>query len=136
MVKPVVRDVFFLGQRSEEATEADRQIMTDLRDTLKANHEHCVGMAANMIGYRKRIIIVSMGFMDVVMVNPVILQRVQPYETEEGCLSLDGVRKTKRFRKIKVQYQDEAFQKHTQDYEGEIAQIIQHECDHMDGVII
>ncbi|MBR3102598.1 MAG: peptide deformylase [Lachnospiraceae bacterium] len=136
MVKPVVRDVFFLGQRSEGATEADRQIMTDLRDTLKANHEHCVGMAANMIGYRKRIIIVSMGFMDVVMVNPVILQRAQPYETEEGCLSLDGVRKTKRFRKIKVQYQDEAFQKHTQDYEGEIAQIIQHECDHMDGVII
>ena len=136
MVKPVVRDVFFLGQRSEEATEADRQIMTDLRDTLKANHEHCVGMAANMIGYRKRIIIVSKGFMDVVMVNPVILQRAQPYETEEGCLSLDGVRKTKRFRKIKVQYQDEAFQKHTQDYEGEIAQIIQHECDHMDGVII
>ena len=136
MVKPVVRDVFFLGQRSKEATEADRQIMTDLRDTLKANHEHCVGMAANMIGYRKRIIIVSMGFMDVVMVNPVILQRAQPYETEEGCLSLDGVRKTKRFRKIKVQYQDEAFQKHTQDYEGEIAQIIQHECDHMDGVII
>ena len=136
MVKPVVRDGFFLGQRSEGATEADRQIMTDLRDTLKANHEHCVGMAANMIGYRKRIIIVSMGFMDVVMVNPVILQRAQPYETEEGCLSLDGVRKTKRFRKIKVQYQDEAFQKHTQDYEGEIAQIIQHECDHMDGVII
>ena len=136
MVKPVVRDVFFLRQRSEGATEADRQIMTDLRDTLKANHEHCVGMAANMIGYRKRIIIVSMGFMDVVMVNPVILQRAQPYETEEGCLSLDGVRKTKRFRKIKVQYQDEAFQKHTQDYEGEIAQIIQHECDHMDGVII
>ena len=136
MVKPIVRDVFFLGQRSEEATENDKQIMTDLRDTLKANHERCVGMAANMIGYRKRIIIVSMGFMDVVMVNPVILQRSQPYETEEGCLSLDGVRKTKRFRKIKVQYQDESFQKHTQDYEGEIAQIIQHECDHMDGVII
>ena len=136
MVKPVVRDVFFLGQRSEEATEEDKQIMTDLRDTLKANHEHCVGMAANMIGYRKRIIIVSMGFMDVVMVNPVILQRAQPYETEEGCLSLDGVRKTKRFRKIKVQYQDEAFQKHTQDYEGEIAQIIQHECDHLEGIII
>ena len=136
MVKPIVRDVFFLGQKSEEAMENDKQIMTDLRDTLKANHERCVGMAANMIGYRKRIIIVSMGFMDVVMVNPVILQRSQPYETEEGCLSLDGVRKTKRFRKIKVQYQDESFQKHTQDYEGEIAQIIQHECDHMDGVII
>ena len=136
MVKPIVRDVFFLGQRSEEATEEDKQVIVDLRDTLKANHERCVGMAANMIGYRKRIIIVSMGFMDVVMVNPVILQRSQPYETEEGCLSLDGVRKTKRFRKIKVQYQDESFQKHTQDYEGEIAQIIQHECDHMDGVII
>ena len=76
MVKPIVRDVFFLGQRSEEATEEDKQVIVDLRDTLKANHERCVGMAANMIGYRKRIIIVSMGFMDVVMVNPVILPSV------------------------------------------------------------
>ena len=136
MKKEIVRDVFFLGQKSEEATKEDTRIIEDLKDTLKANHQRCVGMAANMIGCRKRIIIVSMGFMDVVMVNPVILQKMQPYDTEEGCLSLDGVRKTKRFRKIKVQYLDEAFQPHTQEYAGEIAQIIQHECDHLDGVII
>ena len=136
MKKDIVRDVFFLGQRSEDATEEDRQIIEDLKDTLKANRERCVGMATNMIGYRKRIIIVSMGFMDVVMVNPVILSRTQPYDTEEGCLSLDGVRKTKRFGKIRVQYLDEHFEKHTQEYEGHIAQIIQHECDHLEGIII
>ena len=136
MVKPIMRDVLFLGQKSEEATEKDKQVITDLKDTLSANHERCVGMAANMIGYRKRIIIVSMGFMDVIMVNPVIVQKSQPYDTEEGCLSLDGVRKTKRYRKIRVQYQNEAFQQQTQEYEGYIAQIIQHECDHLDGIII
>ena len=131
-----MRDVFFLGQKSESATEEDRQIIEDLKDTLKANRERCVGMAANMIGYRKRIIIVSMGFTDVVMVNPVIISKSQPYDTEEGCLSLDGVRKTKRFGKIRVQYLDEKFEKNTQEYEGYIAQIIQHECDHLEGVII
>ena len=89
-----------------------------------------------MIGYKKRIIIVSMGFMDFVMVNPIIIQKSQPYDTEEGCLSLDRVRKTKRYRKIKVEFLDEAFQKHTQEYEGQIAQIIQHECDHLEGIII
>ena len=136
MVKPIMRDVLFLGQKSEEATEEDKHIITDLKDTLKKNREHCVGMAANMIGYRKRIIIVSMGFMDMIMVNPVILQKSQAYDTEEGCLSLDGVRKTKRFQKIRVQYLDEGFQKHTQEYEGHIAQIIQHECDHLEGIII
>ena len=136
MIQPIMKDVLFLGQRSEEATELDRQVITDLHDTLTAHKEHCVGMAANMIGVKKRIIIVSFGFMDIVMVNPVIVQRSQPYETEESCLSLQGTRKTKRFRKIRVQYQDEAFQKHTQDYEGHIAQIIQHECDHLDGIII
>ncbi len=113
MKKDIMRDVFFLGQRSESATEEDRKIIEDLKDTLKANRERCVGMAANMIGYRKRIIIVSMRFVDVVMVNPVILSKSQPYDTEEGCLSLDGVRKTKRFNKIRVQYQDEKFEKHT-----------------------
>ena len=81
MVKPIMRDVLFLRQKSEDAAEGDRQIIEDLKDTLKANHDRCVGMAANMIGYRKRIIIVSMGFMDMVMVNPVILQRSQPYDT-------------------------------------------------------
>jgi len=136
MEKDIMRDVFFLGQKSEIATEEDRRIIDDLKDTLKANRERCVGMAANMIGYRKRIIIVSMGFMDVVMVNPVIVSKAQPYDTEEGCLSLDGVRKTKRYKKIRVQYQDENFEKHTQEYEGYVAQIIQHECDHLEGVII
>ncbi len=136
MVRPIMRDVLFLGQKSEEATENDKQVIDDLKDTLKANHERCVGMAANMIGYRKRIIIVSMGFMNVIMVNPVILQKSQPYETEEGCLSLDGVRKTKRYNKIRVQYKDEGFRPHTQEYEGQIAQIIQHECDHLEGIII
>ena len=136
MKKDIKRDVFFLGQKSESATEEDRQIIEDLKDTLKANRERCVGMAANMIGYRKRIIIVSMGFTDVVMVNPVIISKSQPYDTEEGCLSLDGVRNTKRFGKIRVQYLDEKFEKHTQEYEGYIAQIIQHECDHLEGVII
>ena len=136
MKKDIMRDVFFLGQRSERATEEDRQIIEDLKDTLKAKRERCVGMAANMIGYRKRIIIVSMGFTDVVMVNPVIIFRALPYEIEEGCLSLDGVRKTKRYKKIRVRYQDENFKEHQQEYEGYIAQIIQHECDHLEGIII
>ena len=136
MIKQIVKDVLFLGQKSEEATENDKQIISDLKDTLKANREHCVGMAANMIGYRKRIIIVSMGIMDVIMVNPVIVQKLQPYNTEEGCLSLSGVRNTKRYKKIRVQYLDEGFQAHTQEYEGYIAQIIQHECDHLEGIII
>ena len=136
MIKPIMRDVLFLGQKSEEATEDDKPIIEDLKDTLKANHDHCVGMAANMIGYRKRIIIVSMGFIDMIMVNPVIMQKSQPYDTEEGCLSLDGVRKTKRYKKIRVRYMDEGFQSHTQEYEGQIAQIIQHECDHLEGIII
>ncbi len=136
MVKPIMRDVLFLGQKSENATEDDKQIIADLKDTLKANHDHCVGMAANMIGYRKRIIIVFMGVMDLIMVNPVIVQKSQPYDTEEGCLSLEGVRNTKRYKKIKVKYMDEEFQSHTQTYEGYIAQIIQHECDHLEGIII
>lgn len=136
MVKPIMRDVLFLGQKSEEATKDDKQIIADLKDTLKANQDHCVGMAANMIGCRKRIIIVSMGFMDMIMVNPVIVQKSQPYDTEEGCLSLEGVRKTKRYKKIRVKYLDEGFQSRTQEYEGHIAQIIQHECDHLEGIII
>ena len=136
MVRPIMRDVLFLGQKSEEATENDKQVIDDLKDTLKANHERCVGMAANMIGCRKRIIIVSMGFADMIMVNPVIMQKSQPYEAEEGCLSLDGVRKTRRYNKIRVQYMDESFQSYTREYEGHIAQIIQHECDHLEGIII
>lgn len=136
MVRPIMKDVLFLGQKSEKATEEDKQIITDLHDTLEAYRDRCAGMAANMIGYKKRMIIVAMGIIDIVMINPVILNRSQPYETEEGCLSLEGVRKTKRFRKIKVRFQDESFKAQTQEFEGWTAQVIQHECDHLDGIII
>lgn len=136
MIKPIVRDVFFLNQRSEEATIVDLPITQDLEDTLKANREHCVGMAANMIGYRKRIIIVTTGFADMIMINPVIIAKSDPYETEEGCLSLPGTRKTTRYKTITVDYLDKKYEKHTQTFRGSIAQIIQHECDHLEGVLI
>lgn len=97
MIKPIVKDTFFLGQKSEIATKQDLAVGQDLQDTLTANRERCVGMAANMIGVRKRIIIVNMGLMNMVMYNPVIVKKDTPYETEEGCLSLEGVRKTTRF---------------------------------------
>lgn len=106
MVKQIVRDIFFLGQPSKPATKADIQIGKDLQDTLQANRERCVGMAANMIGVRKNIIIVNMGFIDVVMFNPVIVSKHDMYETEEGCLSLDGVCKTTRYQEIEVEYYD------------------------------
>jgi len=136
MVKPIVRDAFFLNQKSEEATKVDLPVAQDLEDTLKANRERCVGMAANMIGYRKRIIIVATGLADMVMINPVITEKSEPYETEEGCLSLPGVRKTTRFQKITVRYLDKKLAEHTQSFSGYIAQIIQHECDHLEGVLI
>ena len=136
MIKTIVRDLFFLGQKSEETTQKDGQVIQDLQDTLAAHREGCVGMAANMIGYRKRSIIVSTGFFDLVMNNPIILSKAEPYETEEGCLSLDGVRKTTRYRKIEVRYQDVHFKEQRQSFNGFIAQIIQHEMDHLDGVII
>ena len=136
MVKQIVRDVFFLGQPSEPATKADIQVGKDLQDTLQANRERCVGMAANMIGVKKNIIIVNMGFIDVVMFNPVIVSKRDMYETEEGCLSLPGRRKAKRFRSIKVKYQNEAFQTRLKTFTGWTAQIIQHEVDHCNGVLI
>ncbi len=136
MIKPVVRDVFFLGQKSEVASKQDLSVGQDLQDTLKANQDRCVGMAANMIGVKKRIIIVNMGFMNVVMYNPVIVKKDTPYEIEEGCLSLDGVRKTTRYQNIEVEYLDSSWKKHRQQYSGWTAQIIQHEVDHLNGVII
>ena len=105
-------------------------------DTLRANQDHCVGMAANMIGVKKKIIIVNMGIMNVVMYNPVIVKKDTPYETEEGCLSLSGVRKTTRYQNIEVEYYDSSWKKHRQSYSGWTAQIIQHECDHLAGIII
>ena len=136
MVKKIVRDVFFLGQKSQEAVMEDISVGQDLQDTLTANREKCVGMAANMIGVRKRIIIVNIGFINVVMYNPVILKRDRPYETEEGCLSLEGVRKTTRYQNIELEYLDGSWKKHRQKYSGWTAQIIQHEMDHLEGIII
>jgi peptide deformylase len=136
MIKPIVRDAFFLNRKSEEATKADLPVAQDLEDTLRANRERCVGMAANMIGYRKRIIIVATGFADIVMINPVITDRSGAYETEEGCLSLPGVRKTTRYERITVKYLDKKLAEHTQSFSGYIAQIIQHECDHLEGILI
>ena len=136
MIKSIVKDVMFLGQKSEDSTKADTQIMTDLEDTLEAHKDHCVGMAANMIGYKKRTIIVSLGFVSLIMNNPVIVKKSGPYETEEGCLSLTGVRKTKRYKEIEVEYYDKNFIKQRQKFSGYVAQIIQHETDHLDGIII
>ena len=124
MVKQIVRDIFFLGQPSEPATQADLSVGRDLLDTLQANREACVGMAANMIGVKKNIIIVNMGLIDVVMFNPVIISRWGRYETEEGCLSLEGVRKTTRYQEIEVEYYDSSWKKQRQKLSGWTAQII------------
>lgn len=105
MVRPIMRDIFFLRQKAQPATKEDKQIVQDLLDTLKANEAGCVGMAANMIGVNKRIIAVNMGFINVAMLNPVIVRKSGAYETEEGCLSLDGVRKTTRYENIEVEFQ-------------------------------
>ena len=136
MVKDIVRDAFFLSQKSDEATKADLQVVQDLEDTLKANRDRCVGMAANMIGYRKKIIIVATGFADIVMINPVITAKSEPYETEEGCLSLPGTRKTTRYKRITVRYLNKRFDEHVQDFSGYIAQIIHHEIEHFSGKLI
>ena len=136
MIRPIVKDIFFLGQKSEAATKGDLAVGQDLQDTLTANRDRCVGMAANMIGVKKKIIIVNIGFMNVVMYNPVIIRKDTPYETEEGCLSLDGVRKTTRYQNIEVEYLDSNWKKHRQKYSGWVAQIIQHEVDHLEGRII
>ncbi len=136
MVKPIVKDVMFLGQKSEPATDADRQIIIDLQDTLRAHKDGCVGMAANMIGYKKSIIIVSMGPFDMVMVNPVITKKTGAYQTEESCLSLTGKRATTRYQEIEVEYQDVNFKKKKDKFSGYMAQIICHEVDHTMGIVI
>lgn len=136
MVKEIVRDIFFLAQKSEPATKADIQVGIDLQDTLKANRDRCVGLAANMIGVKKNIIIVNMDFVDIVMFNPIIVKKDTPYETEEGCLSLDGVRKTIRYENIEVEYYDMQWKKKKMKLSGWTAQICQHEVDHLHGIII
>ena len=136
MIQPIMKDVFFLQQKSEPATEADRQVIEDLLDTLRANAAGCVGMAANMIGVRKRIIVVNLGLMNMAMVNPEIVSKKRPYAAEEGCLSLIGTRKTTRYEEIEVAYLDQNFKPQKQKFTGWTAQIIQHEVDHCDGIII
>ena len=136
MIRPIVRDTFFLSQGSEEATKQDLCVGQDLLDTLKANRNRCVGMAANMIGVRKRISVVNMGLLDLVMYNPVIVRKNAPFDAEEGCLSLDGVRKTTRYANIEVEFLDGSWRKQRQKYQGWTAQIIQHEIDHCNGILI
>lgn len=136
MIKPIVRDIFFLGQKAERAVKADMAVGRDLLDTLQANRERCVGMAANMIGVRKAVIVVHMGAADIVMFNPVMLKKEGPYEAEEGCLSLDGVRKTTRYEYIEVEFYDMSWKKRRQKLRGLPAQICQHELDHLEGILI
>ena len=136
MIRPIERDVYFLGQKSEEATRDDLPIGQDLQDTLRANKDRCVGMVANMIGIKKRIIIVNLGFRNLVMYNPVIEKKSGSYEAEEGCLSLEGVRKTIRYQNVEVEYLDENWKKQSIKLSGWPAQICQHEIDHLNGIII
>ncbi|WP_330615555.1 peptide deformylase [Romboutsia sp. 1001713B170131_170501_G6] len=136
MIRTVVKDISFLKQKSELATKEDVEVINDLIDTLRANLDHCVGMAANMIGVKKRILVFTVGNIIVPMVNPVIIKKEKPYEAEESCLSLDGFRKTTRYETIEVEYLDVNFKKHKQIFTGFTAQIIQHEVDHFEGIII
>ena len=136
MVKTIVRDPILLARRSLAAEREDVAIADDLMDTLKANAEHCVGMAANMIGENKCIICFSDEGKYTEMFNPVLLSAKEPYEAEEGCLSLDGVRKVRRFRSIKVRWQTRRFEVRIRTYTGFTAQIIQHEMDHCAGILI
>lgn len=136
MIKSIVRDIFFLGQKAERAVKADMAVGRDLLDTLQANRDRCVGMAANMIGVRKAVIVVHMGTADIVMFNPVVLKKEGPYEAEEGCLSLDGVRKTTRYEYIEVEFYDMSWKKRRQKLRGLPAQICQHELDHLEGILI
>lgn len=137
MIRPIVKDVLFLEQKSEPATKEDKSIITDLIDTLRANLHGCVGLAANMIGFKKTILVFAVGGdMIVPMVNPVILKKEKPYAAEESCLSLEGARPTTRYETIEVKYLDANFKEKTQVFKGFVAQIIQHEMDHFEGIII
>ena len=136
MVKEIMRDPLFLAAPSAPATQEDLPVAQDLMDTLRANRERCVGMAANMIGVHKNIIAFLDGRTYMVMLNPEIVKAEGEYETEEGCLSLDGIRKTKRFGKIQVRYQTEKMQWKTRTFKDYTAQIIQHEIDHCKGILI
>ena len=136
MIREICRDEAFLARRAEPAAPEDGQTAADLLDTLEQHREGCVGMAANMIGVNKRIIAFDNDGAYLVMLNPVIIRQSEPYEAEEGCLSLNGTRKTKRFRSIKVQWQNEMLQTRLKTFTGWTAEIIQHEIDHCEGILI
>lgn len=136
MVREICRDTAFLAQKAEPATPDDLSLAADLLETLKAHKDGCVGMACNMIGVNKRIIAFENEGSYMTMFNPEIIKQSGLYETEEGCLSLTGTRKTRRWKSIKVQYQNEAFQTRFKTFTGWTAQIIQHEIDHCEGIII
>ena len=136
MVRPLMTDAVFLAQKAQPATAQDASIADDLLDTLKAHADGCVGMAANMIGVNRAAIIVNMGFNNIVMFNPKLLSCSGEYETEEGCISLSGVRKTKRYRDIEIEYIDMNWQKKKIRLSGFYAQIAQHELDHLNGILI
>lgn len=136
MIRDLMHDPIFLAQRSADAVPEDAETARDLLDTLRANADRCVGMAANMIGVSKRIIVFLDGAGYTTMYNPVILRCSGPYETEEGCLSLSGTRRTRRYRSIRVQYCNEQFQTRIKNYTDYTAQIIQHEIDHCSGILI
>ena len=136
MIQEMCKDEIFLAQKAEPATPDDLPIAQDLIDTLTAHKDGCVGMAANMIGVNKRIIIFDNEGAYQVMFNPVIVKQSGPYQTEEGCLSLTGRRQTKRWKRIKVQWQNETFQTRLKTFTGWTAEIIQHEIDHCEGIVI
>ena len=136
MVREIMQDEAFLSQKAEPATLEDLPVAQDLLDTLTAHKDGCVGMAANMIGVCKRIIVFDNDGTYMVMLNPEVIKKSGPYEAEEGCLSLTGTRKAKRWQSIKVQYQNEQFQIRFKTFTGWTAQIIQHEIDHCEGVLI
>ena len=136
MIRPISHDVLILSRPSLPATKADLSVADDLLDTLRAHAAECVGMAANMIGVNKRIIAVNTGFLFLVLFNPEITKGSDAYKAEEGCLSLPGVRKTQRFRTVTVRYQDRTFTWRTQTFSGFAAQIVQHEIDHCNGILI
>lgn len=136
MEKNIIRDVIFLGQKSQPAVPEDIPTADDLLDTLKANETRCVGLAANMIGIKKRIIVFSDNGVFIEMFNPEIIQKSGKYQAEEGCLSLDGTRIATRYHIVKVQWQNRAFQTRVKTFTGWTAQIIQHEIDHCSGILI
>ena len=136
MVRSIMKDPIFLAQKSAPATPEDVSVAEDLLETLVAHRHGCVGMAANMIGVAKRIIVFDNEGKCMTMFNPEIVKCSGPYEAEEGCLSLEGLRKAKRYRSVKVRYQNEAMQTRLKTFTGFAAQIIQHEIDHCNGILI